>query len=100
MAVGKEAEAGTAITGGPLVARETTLAYMIPERTAKGLLVQDILNVSLNEGEGILCIPCPHGGIEGLAPFACSLDGVLPSQNVSDGVGRDLQLLGLFEEDG
>jgi len=55
------------------------------------LFVQDVLDVRLDEGEGLLHFPCPEGWIEGLAAFAGSLDWVTAAQNVADGVRGDLQ---------
>jgi hypothetical protein len=100
VAVGQEAEAGAALTGCPLVAREAAFAEVVPEGRAQSPLVQDVFDVDLEEGEGDLHLPGPRGGVEGFAALFLGWDEMAAAEDVADGIGRDLHAVLLLEVPG
>jgi hypothetical protein len=61
---------------------------VIPECGAKGLFIQDIFHIRLDEGEMLLNIPFPEGGIKVIATFA-PFSKAIAAEYVTDGVGGD-----------
>lgn len=96
VAVSQEAEAGTALTGGPLVAREAMIAEVNSEASAQGRLVSDLFDVRLEEGEGDLYLPSPVGWIEGFAAALVGFGEAVAAQDVADGVGEISRLYSLW----
>jgi hypothetical protein len=88
MAVSKEAEASSPIATGPLIAGEFLLSQVIPKGRSKGLFIQDIFHIRLDEGERLLNIPCPEGRIKVFARFAL-FNKAMAAEYMADGVGGD-----------
>jgi len=90
MAVGQETEAGAPLAGRPLVTGEVVAAQMGGVGRAQGLLIADILDVDLDEGEGGLALPGPGGGIEDTALATARGEG-MAGEDVADGVRGEVQ---------
>jgi hypothetical protein len=66
-------------------------AQVIPQGRAKGLFVQDVLHICLDEGEGLLHFPCPEGWIEGPTAFTAFWGWVTATaKDMVDGVRGDV----------
>ena len=87
VAIGQKAEASAAVTGGPLMARQSLATQMGRSLGSQSALIEDILHVGLDQREGLLYFPSPMGGIERL-PADAFLGWVMAVQDMADGVWR------------
>jgi len=83
----QEAQAGASITEGELIAGQMEAAEMLPEGSSQGLLIQHILHICLEEGQGLLFIPGPMGGVEGAA-LSGGVDQAIAIKDMADGMGE------------
>ncbi len=85
VAVGEEAEASRCLTGDPLIAWEALTGEMGGSVCFWGLLITYVFDIGLQEGERLLRVPRPDGGIEAFAWLAL-LRGSASSQDMPDDV--------------
>ena len=84
----QQAQARAALKESPLVARQATLAQVIPAFGAERALVVDVLHIGLNERKRLVVLPRPVRRIEATALLTGTAgSGCVAFQDVSDGVG-------------